>query len=88
MNTSYLENCLIVEFYVEKIHSCDCAITKLVTPCFMLQWLLGLLTFLVPGFSAKIRARFLHVHVFLGVAIFALALLSALLGVMEKLVLK
>ncbi|XP_068615565.1 transmembrane ascorbate-dependent reductase CYB561 [Brachionichthys hirsutus] len=52
---------------------------------FCIQWLLGLLFFLFPGASSRLRALYLPVHVFSGLVLFVLAIGSCLLGIMEKL---
>jgi len=50
----------------------------------VLQWTLGLVTFLWPGLASHLRAAFLPVHVFSGLAVFVLAAAAALLGLTEK----
>lgn len=48
------------------------------------QWSLGLVTFLWPGLASHLRAAFLPVHAFAGLAIFVLACATALMGITEK----
>lgn len=50
----------------------------------VLQWCLGLVTFLWPGLASHLRAAFLPIHVFSGLAVFVLAAAAALLGLTEK----
>lgn len=52
---------------------------------FCLQWLMGLSLFLFPGASPWLRSWYLSLHVFFGLAIFALAVATCLLGITEKL---
>ena len=49
-----------------------------------MQWCLGLVTFLWPGLASHLRAAFLPIHVFSGLAVFVLAAAAALLGLTEK----
>lgn len=51
---------------------------------FGMQWIVGLLTFLFPGLSVKIKTAYKPVHVFWGLAIFVMGLASALTGITEK----
>jgi len=50
----------------------------------VLQWILGLVTFLFPGLASHLRKALLPVHVFTGLAVFILAAVTALLGITEK----
>lgn len=50
----------------------------------VLQWVLGLVTFLLPGLASHLRTTFLPIHVFSGIAVFVLAAAAALLGLTEK----
>ncbi|XP_069998366.1 transmembrane ascorbate-dependent reductase CYB561 isoform X3 [Penaeus vannamei] len=51
---------------------------------FACQWLSGLLTFLFPGLRPSVRAAYLPVHQFFGLAIFIGSVASCLLGLTEK----
>ena len=51
-----------------------------------LQWVFGLVTFLLPGLSDSIKSLYKPIHVFWGVAIFVLAIATALMGINEKLI--
>jgi len=52
----------------------------------LLQWLLGLLSFLVPLCGQSVRAVILPVHTFFGVVIFCFAVATAMMGITEKLI--
>uniref|UniRef100_A0A3Q0T3W6 Transmembrane ascorbate-dependent reductase CYB561 n=1 Tax=Amphilophus citrinellus TaxID=61819 RepID=A0A3Q0T3W6_AMPCI len=52
---------------------------------FCLQWVMGLLFFLFPVASAWLRASYLPVHVFCGLALLVMAIGTSLLGITEKL---
>ncbi|XP_075998929.1 transmembrane ascorbate-dependent reductase CYB561 [Genypterus blacodes] len=52
---------------------------------FVLQWVMGLGFFLLPGASAWLRAWYLPVHVFCGLLLLVLAIGTSLLGITEKL---
>uniref|UniRef100_A0A667WJC8 Transmembrane ascorbate-dependent reductase CYB561 n=1 Tax=Myripristis murdjan TaxID=586833 RepID=A0A667WJC8_9TELE len=60
-----------------------CGMTTFILFC--LQWVMGLGFFLFPGASSWLRAWYLPLHVFWGVALLALAVGSSLLGITEKL---
>lgn len=51
---------------------------------FFMQWVIGLTAFLFPGLSAEYRSFILPLHVYNGVAIFALSVGASLLGLNEK----
>ncbi|CAH8329994.1 unnamed protein product [Eruca vesicaria subsp. sativa] len=51
---------------------------------FAFQWASGFVTYWYPGGSRNSRARLMPWHVFLGVAIYALALVTATTGILEK----
>ncbi|XP_060066952.1 transmembrane ascorbate-dependent reductase CYB561-like isoform X1 [Ylistrum balloti] len=51
---------------------------------FGLQWVIGFLTFLAPGLSQGVRARYMPHHVFWGVGILCMAAATALMGITEK----
>eukprot|EP00897_Mesotaenium_endlicherianum_P009219 jgi/Mesen1/8325/ME000457S07515 len=51
---------------------------------FGVQWIAGLVTFLYPGASNPVRTSALPWHTFLGVFLYILALVSAELGILEK----
>ncbi|XP_076054626.1 transmembrane ascorbate-dependent reductase CYB561 isoform X2 [Oratosquilla oratoria] len=51
---------------------------------FCCQWVMGLVTFLIPGLRSSLRAAYLPVHRFFGLAIFVTALAAALTGLTEK----
>lgn len=52
---------------------------------FCMQLLTGFVSFLFPGVRQWLRAQYLPLHVFFGLAIFGLAVATALLGISEKL---
>ncbi|KAM4598747.1 transmembrane ascorbate-dependent reductase CYB561 [Polymixia lowei] len=54
---------------------------------FCLQWMMGLLFFLVPGASSWLRAWYLPMHVFCGLVLLTMAVGTSLLGITEKLLL-
>jgi len=51
---------------------------------FGIQWLSGLLTFLLPVAGAQLRANLLPFHQYYGSAIFAMVIAAALMGFLEK----
>lgn len=51
---------------------------------FVLQWIVGFLAFLYPGFPNSLRASIMPVHVFLGLFAFVCAIAAALMGITEK----
>lgn len=51
---------------------------------FVLQWIIGFLAFLYPGFPNSLRATIMPVHVFLGLFAFVCAIAAALMGITEK----
>lgn len=51
---------------------------------FACQWMSGLLTFLIPGLRPALRAAYLPIHQFFGMAIFLGAVATALMGIQEK----
>lgn len=51
---------------------------------FILQWIVGFLAFLYPGFPNSLRASIMPVHVFLGLFAFICAIAAALMGITEK----
>lgn len=53
---------------------------------FAFQWLCGLVAFLFPGLASHLRALYLPIHVNLGLVIFILACVTALLGMTEKVI--
>uniref|UniRef100_A0A3P9MLI3 Transmembrane ascorbate-dependent reductase CYB561 n=2 Tax=Oryzias latipes TaxID=8090 RepID=A0A3P9MLI3_ORYLA len=52
---------------------------------FSLQWVMGLLFFLLPGASSWLRATYLPIHVFCGLTLLVMAIGTSLLGITEKL---
>ena len=52
---------------------------------FLLQLLGGFVSFLFPKLPDAMRAEYLKIHVFFGVFIFALAVGTCLMGIVEKL---
>lgn len=54
------------------------------TIMFAFQWILGYVIYWYPGAAAKIRTALLPWHVFLGLFIYCLALISAETGLLEK----
>ncbi|XP_067280675.1 lysosomal membrane ascorbate-dependent ferrireductase CYB561A3 [Pseudorasbora parva] len=54
---------------------------------FTLQWFLGLCAFLLPWTPLAFRARLKPLHVWMGMAIFTLSLITSLSGINEKLLL-
>lgn len=51
---------------------------------FLLQWIIGLVTFLFPGLPDDIRKKILPIHVIAGISIFVLSWATAIAGVTEK----
>ncbi|XP_043210944.1 transmembrane ascorbate-dependent reductase CYB561-like isoform X1 [Amphibalanus amphitrite] len=51
---------------------------------FAMQWIVGFVSFLAPGLSGSLRARYLPWHQFFGMAIFVTACGAAIMGLMEK----
>ncbi|XP_074659727.1 transmembrane ascorbate-dependent reductase CYB561-like isoform X2 [Tubulanus polymorphus] len=51
---------------------------------FGIQWLIGFTMFLFPKASARLRGLYMPIHQFFGVAIFAMAVGTALMGILEK----
>ncbi|XP_037649045.1 cytochrome b561 isoform X2 [Sebastes umbrosus] len=60
-----------------------CGMATLVLFC--VQWVMGLLFFLFPVASSWLRASYLPVHAFCGLALLVMAIGSSLLGITEKL---
>ncbi|KAG8006699.1 Cytochrome b561, partial [Nibea albiflora] len=60
-----------------------CGMATLVLFC--IQWVMGLLFFLFPVASSWLRASYLPIHVFCGVALLVMAIGTSLLGITEKL---
>ncbi|XP_070837187.1 transmembrane ascorbate-dependent reductase CYB561 [Chaetodon trifascialis] len=60
-----------------------CGMATLVLFC--IQWVMGLLFFLFPVASSRIRALYLPVHVFCGLALLIMSIGVSLLGITEKL---
>ncbi|XP_049417108.1 transmembrane ascorbate-dependent reductase CYB561 [Epinephelus fuscoguttatus] len=60
-----------------------CGMATLVLFC--IQWVMGLVFFLFPVASSWLRASYLPVHVFCGLALLVMAIGSCLLGITEKL---
>ncbi|XP_056144632.1 transmembrane ascorbate-dependent reductase CYB561 [Lampris incognitus] len=52
---------------------------------FCVQWVMGLLFFLLPGMLSWLRAWYLPLHVFFGLVLLVMAVGTALLGITEKL---
>jgi len=50
----------------------------------VLQWVLGMVTFLWPGLASHLRSTFLPLHIFTGLGVFLLSATAALLGITEK----
>jgi len=50
----------------------------------IVQWVLGLVTFLFPGLASHLRTTFLPIHIFSGLSVFILAAITALIGITEK----
>lgn len=55
---------------------------------FSMQFTVGFVSFLFPGLSQLLRAKYLPLHVYFGLAIFAMAVATALMGITEKLLFK
>ncbi|XP_067208627.1 transmembrane ascorbate-dependent reductase CYB561-like isoform X2 [Linepithema humile] len=51
---------------------------------FCCQWVAGCVTFLFPGLQTPLRASYMPIHVYFGVAAFIGAIVSCLLGLNEK----
>lgn len=51
---------------------------------FILQWIVGFLAFLYPGFPNSLRASIMPFHVFLGLFAFVCSIAAALMGITEK----
>lgn len=51
---------------------------------YFLQWIVGFLAFLYPGFPNSLRASIMPVHVFLGLFAFVCSIAAALMGITEK----
>ncbi|KAM9393833.1 transmembrane ascorbate-dependent reductase CYB561 isoform 1-T2 [Pholidichthys leucotaenia] len=60
-----------------------CGMVTLILFC--LQWVMGLLFFLCPVASSWLRATYLPIHVFCGLALMVLSIGTSLLGITEKL---
>ncbi|CAK6960196.1 transmembrane ascorbate-dependent reductase CYB561 [Scomber scombrus] len=60
-----------------------CGIITMVLFC--IQWVMGLSFFLFPAASSWLRASYLPIHVFCGLALLVLAIGTSLLGITEKL---
>lgn len=60
-----------------------CGMTTLILFC--LQWVMGLMFFLFPVASAWLRASYLPVHVFCGLALLVMSVGTSLLGITETL---
>lgn len=52
------------------------------------QWLLGCGFFLFPGASFSVRGQYKPQHIFFGIALFILSIMSCLLGITEMLLFK
>uniref|UniRef100_A0A2M4ADQ3 Putative cytochrome n=1 Tax=Anopheles triannulatus TaxID=58253 RepID=A0A2M4ADQ3_9DIPT len=51
---------------------------------FSLQYVFGFVSYLFPGVREQLRASYMPVHVFFGIAGFIMAIAAALLGLLEK----
>ncbi|AWP18390.1 putative cytochrome b561 [Scophthalmus maximus] len=60
-----------------------CGMITLVLFC--LQWVMGLMFFLLPVASSWLRAMYLPIHMFCGLVLLVMAIGSSLLGITEKL---
>jgi len=69
-----------------KNYSLGSCIAELLPWCLLLQWLVGLLSFLIPVCSQPVRAFILPIHTFFGVVIFCCAVATAMMGITEKLI--
>ncbi|KAM3187195.1 hypothetical protein ACTXT7_002801 [Hymenolepis weldensis] len=49
-----------------------------------LNWVIGLITFLVPSIPMRVRAKVLPLHTYMGLFIFACALIAVVSGITEK----
>lgn len=61
-------------------HSDSCHVMLFMTS----QWVSGFITFFFPGLQSPLRAAYMPVHVFFGLAGFISAVTAALLGLTEK----
>ena len=50
-----------------------------------MQWFAGFITFFFPKLREELRTTYLPVHRYFGVAIFAISVAAALIGINEKL---
>ena len=48
------------------------------------QWVFGLVSFLFPQMSLAVRQRYKPIHVFWGIAIYIMAIATALMGITEN----
>ncbi|XP_037545230.1 cytochrome b561 [Nematolebias whitei] len=60
-----------------------CGMATLVLFC--VQWVMGLLFFLFPGMSSRLRSMYLPIHMFCGLTLLLMAIGTSLLGITEKL---
>jgi len=51
---------------------------------FCCQFVVGFVSFLIPGLRMNLRAAYLPIHVYFGLGIFLMAVATALTGIMEK----
>ncbi|VDL44252.1 unnamed protein product [Hymenolepis diminuta] len=48
------------------------------------QWVIGLITFLVPSIPMRVRAKVLPLHTYMGLFLFSCALIAVISGITEK----
>ncbi|VUZ51858.1 unnamed protein product [Hymenolepis diminuta] len=51
---------------------------------FAIQWVIGLITFLVPSIPMRVRAKVLPLHTYMGLFLFSCALIAVISGITEK----
>nr|ACO15392.1 Cytochrome b561 [Caligus clemensi] len=69
---------------VPNLYSLHSWIGITVVVLFACQWISGLVIYLYPGLASHLKVSFLPTHTFLGTMIFVLSIVTALLGISEK----
>lgn len=81
--------CAVFEYHdlsgIANVYSLHSWLGLITVALFGLQWLLGFVAYVLPGFPIQAKAFLLPWHVFFGLVIYGLALVSIELGLLERL---